>query len=109
MGFSKEILEHTYIPDSLEHYGDIINYYLIKLHKLFPDSSMLVFEKEEAGWKLINYLKNFKVEPKLMSNCKWAALDSPPNLWRPPSWARASGLARAITLSPGCGRIVQSG
>ena len=75
MVFSKEILEHTYIPDSLEHYGDITNYYLIKLHKLFPDSSMLVFEKEEAGWKLINYLKNFKVEPKLMSSCKWAALD----------------------------------
>ncbi|MCX5786701.1 MAG: ATP-binding protein [Elusimicrobia bacterium] len=76
MAFSKEILDHTYIPDSLEHYGDITNYYLIKLHKLFPDSSMLVFEKEEGGWKLINYLKNFKVEPKLMSSCNWAALDS---------------------------------
>ncbi|HAH31134.1 MAG TPA: hypothetical protein DCL44_02350 [Elusimicrobia bacterium] len=76
MGFSKEILEHTYIADSLEYYGDITNYYLIKLHKLFPDSSMLVFEKEESGWKLINYLKNFKVEPKLMSSCNWDALDS---------------------------------
>ena len=75
MGFSREILEHTYIPDTPGHYGDITNYYLIKLHKLFPDSSMLVFEREGTCWKLINYLKNFKVEPKLMSSCKWAALD----------------------------------
>lgn len=73
--FARETLDHIYIPDSLEHYGDITNYYLIKLHKVFPDSSMLVFERSEGQWKLINYLKNFKTDPKLMTAYKWAVFD----------------------------------
>lgn len=65
--FSREVLEHIYVPESVEHYGDIANYYLIKVHKVFPESSILVFEAAEGRWKLINYLKNFKTEPKLMT------------------------------------------
>lgn len=73
--FSREVLDHIYIPDSIEHYGDITSYYLMKLHKLFPDSSMLVFERSGGEWKLINYLKNFKTEPKLMTSYKWNVFD----------------------------------
>jgi len=73
--FSREVLEHLYIPESVEHYGEITNYYLIKIHKVFPDSSMLVFEASDGQWKLINYLKNFKTEPKLMTGYKWEILD----------------------------------
>jgi len=73
--FSREVLEHIYIPESLEHYGEITNYYLIKIHKVFPDSSILVFESSDGQWKLINYLKNFKTEPKLMTGYKWEVLD----------------------------------
>jgi len=65
--FSREVLDHIYIPESAEHYGEIASYYLIKIHKVFPESSMLIFESSEGRWKLINYLKNFKTEPKLMT------------------------------------------
>lgn len=73
--FTRETMERAYAPEQAEHYGDITNYYLIKLHKAFPDSSMLLFEKGEGQWKLINYLKHFKVEPKLMTAYKWSAFD----------------------------------
>ena len=73
--FSREVLDHIYVPESVEHYGDITNYYLIKLHKIFPDSSMLVFEASEDRWKLINYLKSFKTEPRLMTAYKWEVFD----------------------------------
>ncbi|MBI4802835.1 MAG: HAMP domain-containing histidine kinase [Elusimicrobia bacterium] len=73
--FSREALGHSYIPDSVEHYGDITNHYLIKLHKLFPESSMLVFESSEGRWRLIDYLKNFETEPKLMTAYKWGVFD----------------------------------
>ena len=73
--FSREVLDHIYIPESVEHYGEITSYYLIKIHKVFPDSSMLVFETSEGRWKLINYLKNFKTEPKLMTGCKLEVFD----------------------------------
>jgi GAF domain-containing protein len=73
--FSKEVLEHIYTPESVEHYGDITSYYLIKIHKVFPDSSMLVFEASEDRWKLIGYLKNFKTEPKLLTGYKCEVFD----------------------------------
>ncbi|MFA6433405.1 MAG: ATP-binding protein [Elusimicrobiales bacterium] len=73
--FSREVLDHIYIPESVEHYGDITSYYLIKVHKVFPDSSMLVFEASEGRWKLINYLKNFRTEPRLMTGYHWPVLD----------------------------------
>gem|GEM_PF-822324 len=67
MSFARELLDHVYVPESVEHYGDIANYYLIKIHKIFPEGSMLVFEAAGDKWKLVNYLKNFKTEPKLMT------------------------------------------
>ncbi len=73
--FTRETMERAYAPEQAEHYGDITNYYLIKFHKAFPDSSMLVFEKQEGQWKLVNYLKHFKVEPKLLTSYKWSAFD----------------------------------
>ena len=73
--FTRETMERAYAPEQPEHYGDITNYYLIKLHKAFPDSSMLLFEKGEGQWKLVNYLKHFKVEPKLLTAYKWSAFD----------------------------------
>jgi signal transduction histidine kinase len=73
--FTRETMERAYAPDQPEHYGDITNYYLIKLHKTFPYSSMLVFEKGQGQWKLVNYLKHFKVEPKLLTAYKWSAFD----------------------------------
>jgi signal transduction histidine kinase len=73
--FTRETMERAYAPEQPEHYGDITNYYLIKLHKTFPDSSMLVFEKGQGQWKLVNYLKHFKVEPKLLTAYKWSAFD----------------------------------
>ncbi|HBA60056.1 MAG TPA: hypothetical protein DCZ92_04410 [Elusimicrobia bacterium] len=73
--FVRETLERAYAPEQTEHYGDLTNYYLIKLHKVFPDSSMLVFEKGKGEWKLTNYLKSFKMEPKLLTSYKWSALD----------------------------------
>jgi signal transduction histidine kinase len=73
--FTRETMERAYAPEHPEHYGDITNYYLIKLHKVFPDSSMLVFEKGPGQWKLVNYLKHFKVEPKLLTSYKWSAFD----------------------------------
>jgi signal transduction histidine kinase len=73
--FSREVLEHIYVPESVEHYGDIANYYLVKIHKVFPDSSILVFEFSESRWKLINYLKNFKTEPKLMTAYQLGVFD----------------------------------
>ena len=73
--FSREVLDHIYIPESVEHYGDITGYYLVKVHKVFPDSSILVFEAAEDQWKLIYYLKNFKTEPKLLIGEKWATFD----------------------------------
>ncbi len=73
--FSREVLEHIHVPESVEHYGDVANYYLIKIHKGFPDSSILVFEFHESRWKLINYLKNFKTEPKLMTAYQLGVFD----------------------------------
>jgi hypothetical protein len=69
------VLDHIYVPESVEHYGDITSYYLMKIHKVFPDSSILVFEASEGQWKLINYLKNFKTEPKLMTGYKVELFD----------------------------------
>jgi len=73
--FTRETMERAYAPEQAEHYGDITNYYLIKFHKAFPDSSMLLFEKGEGQWRLVNYLKHFKVEPKLLTSYKWSAFD----------------------------------
>lgn len=73
--FSKDLLEHIYIPDTLDHYTDIVNYYLIKLHNVLPESNMLVFEKVDEQWKLINYFKNFKHEPKIMAGYTWDIFD----------------------------------
>jgi len=73
--FTRETMERAYAPEQAEHYGDITNYYLIKFHKTFPDSSMLIFEKGEGQWRLVNYLKHFKVEPKLLTSYKWSAFD----------------------------------
>ncbi|MEA3306695.1 MAG: HAMP domain-containing sensor histidine kinase, partial [Elusimicrobiota bacterium] len=73
--FSKDLLEHIYIPDTLDHYTDIVNYYLIKLHNVLPESNMLVFEKVDNQWKLINYFKNFKHEPKIMAGYDWDVFD----------------------------------
>ena len=73
--FTRETMERAYAPEQPEHFGDITNYYLIKLHKVFPDSSMLLFEKGPGQWKLVNYLKHFKVEPKLLTAYKWSAFD----------------------------------
>ena len=73
--FSKDLLEHIYIPDTLDHYTDIVNYYLIKLHNVLPESNMLVFEKVDEQWKLINYFKNFRHEPKIMSGYAWDIFD----------------------------------
>ncbi|HNW43413.1 MAG TPA: hypothetical protein PKI19_02845 [Elusimicrobiales bacterium] len=60
--FTRETLERAYAPEQLEHYGDLTNYYLIKLHKAFPDTSALLFEKGQGQWLLVQYLKNFKVD-----------------------------------------------
>ncbi len=73
--FSKDLLEHIYVPDTVEHYTDIVNYYLIKLHNVLPESNMLVFEKVDEQWKLINYFKNFKHEPKIMAGYTWDIFD----------------------------------
>ena len=73
--FSRDVLDHIYIPESVEHYGDITNYYLIKIHKVFPECSMLVFEASEDRWKLIKYLKKFTTEPKLVTGYKWEVFD----------------------------------
>lgn len=73
--FTRETLERAYAPEQPEHYGDLTNYYLIKLHKSFPDTCTLLFEKGEGQWRLINYLKNFKVEPKLLTSYRWSAFD----------------------------------
>ncbi|HCC48217.1 MAG TPA: hypothetical protein DEQ38_08930 [Elusimicrobia bacterium] len=73
--FTRETMERAYAPEQPEHYGDITNYYLIKLHKAFPECSILLFEKGPGQWKLVNYLKHFKAEPKLLTSYKWSALD----------------------------------
>ncbi len=73
--FTRETMERAYTPEQKDQYSDILNYYLIKLHKSFPDSSMLVFEKDKGQWRLVNYLKNFKIEPRLLSSYKWSAFD----------------------------------
>ena len=73
--FTRDTMERAYAPEQAEHYGDITNYYLIKFHKVFPDSSMLLFEKGDGQWRLVNYLKHFKVEPKLLTSYKWSAFD----------------------------------
>lgn len=74
-GFTREAMERAYAPEHPEHYGDITNYYLIKLHKAFPDSSILLFEKGDGQWRLVNYLKHFRAEPKLLTSYKWSAFD----------------------------------
>ncbi|PKM98822.1 MAG: hypothetical protein CVU79_00825 [Elusimicrobia bacterium HGW-Elusimicrobia-3] len=73
--FTRDTMERAYAPEQPEHYGDIANYYLIKLHKVFPDSCLLVFEKGDGQWRLVNYLKHFKAEPKLLTSYKWSAFD----------------------------------
>lgn len=73
--FARETMERAYAPEQPEHYADIVNYYLIKLHKAFPESSILLFEKDAGQWRLVNYLKHFKAEPKLLTSYKWSALD----------------------------------
>ncbi|MDO8802996.1 MAG: HAMP domain-containing sensor histidine kinase [Elusimicrobiota bacterium] len=73
--FARETMERVFAPEQPEHYGDIINYYLIKLNKSFPDSSILLFEKGAGQWLLVNYLKHFKAEPKLLTSYKWSAFD----------------------------------
>ena len=73
--FTRETLERAYAPEQQEHYGDLTNYYLIKLHKSFPDTCTLLFEKGEGQWRLVNYLKSFKVEPKLLTSYRWSAFD----------------------------------
>jgi len=88
--FSREMMDHVYVPESAEHYGDIVNYYMVKLHKAFPDSSMLVFESSEGRWKLINYLKNFKAEPKLMTSYQLDVFDKCASDGEPVRMERAS-------------------
>lgn len=73
--FTRETMERAFAPEQPEHYGDITSYYLMKLHKAFPDSSILLFEKEPGQWRLVNYLKYFKAEPKLLTSYKWSAFD----------------------------------
>lgn len=73
--FTRETMERAYAPENQEHYSDLANYYLIKLHKFFPDSAVLLFEKNDSRWTLVNYLKNFKVDPKLSTSYKWSAFD----------------------------------
>ncbi len=73
--FARETMERAYAPEQVEHYADIVNYYLIRLHKAFADSSILLFEKGEGQWTLVNYLKHFKAEPKLLTSYKWSAMD----------------------------------
>lgn len=73
--FARETMERAFAPEQPEHYGDITSYYLMKLHKSFPDSSILLFEKGAGQWLLVNYLKYFKAEPKLLTSYKWSALD----------------------------------
>ncbi len=73
--FTRETMERAFAPEQPEQYGDIAGYYLVKLHKSFQDSSILVFEKEPGQWRLINYLKHFKAEPKLLTSYKWSAFD----------------------------------
>ncbi len=73
--FTRETMERAYAPEQPEHYGDITNYYLIKFHKAFPDGAILLFEKGDAQWRLTNYLKHFKAEPKLLTSYKWSAFD----------------------------------
>ena len=73
--FTRDTMERAYAPEQPEHYGDIANYYLIKLHKVFPESCLLVFEKGDGQWRLVNYLKHFKAEPKLLTSYKWSAFD----------------------------------
>lgn len=73
--FARETMDRAYAPEQAEHYGDITNYYLIKLHKAFPDTSVLLFEKGAGQWRLVNYLKHFKAEPKLLTSYKWSAFD----------------------------------
>ncbi|MGD9642257.1 MAG: ATP-binding protein [Elusimicrobiales bacterium] len=73
--FTRDTMERAYAPEQPEHYGDIANYYLIKLNKVFPESCLLVFEKGDGQWRLVNYLKHFKAEPKLLTSYKWSAFD----------------------------------
>ena len=73
--FTRETMERAFAPEQAEHYSDITNYYLIKLNKAFPESSILLFEKGAGQWLLINYLKHFKAEPKLLTSYKWSAFD----------------------------------
>jgi len=73
--FTRETMERAFAPEQPEHYSDIINYYLIKLNKSFPDTSILLFEKGPGQWLLVNYLKHFKAEPKLLTSYKWSAFD----------------------------------
>lgn len=73
--FAREVLDHIYIPESEEHYGDITGYYLLKIQKVFPESTILVFEAAQDQWKLIYYLKNLKTGPKRLSGEKWEVFD----------------------------------
>ncbi|OIN99105.1 MAG: hypothetical protein COX65_08190 [Elusimicrobia bacterium CG_4_10_14_0_2_um_filter_56_8] len=73
--FARETMERAFAPELPEHYSDISSYYLNKLHKSFPDSSILLFEKGAGQWRLVNYLKHFKAEPKLLAFYKWSAFD----------------------------------
>lgn len=75
VSFSRDLLENTYFPESSEHYKDIVNYYMVKINKVFPGSTIFVFEREGEAWKLATFLRSSKSEVNVMSVYKWDVFD----------------------------------
>ncbi|MBI4656524.1 MAG: GAF domain-containing sensor histidine kinase [Elusimicrobia bacterium] len=74
-GFVKDIMEHSYVPDSMEHYSELVENCLIRLHKIFPDACIFTFEAVNENWKLINCLNDFGDRFAIMSDYRWDVFD----------------------------------
>ncbi len=73
--FARESLEHSSVPDSLEHYLDIAEYYFIKLHALFADGSIAAFERSGSGWRVAGLYSEQRGDQSAGAVFAWEPLD----------------------------------
>ncbi len=68
--FSLEVSKHSYIPESVEEFSDIISHHLTKLHSFFPDTYSAVFEKDpnKDSWHITHSLSMKKINSSSLSS-----------------------------------------
>jgi len=73
--FSKEIINNSYIPDTIGEYYELANHQLSKLHKFFPELVIILFEKQDNKWRIKHSISSEKIGNNLISDLVINILD----------------------------------